>query len=191
MRAQTYLISGVCRWQWVLIVTAWQDWGQCKQRVEVKRENKQEATNSMFIIKFSISTCFGHHYAHHQENKTVSYCMRCSDWVCWLWSSGAASWAVCTVWKLMFDYIESLIINIELVASCWFSLFTLFSRCTVRRAFIKNNFEILSCVLLKISLAAYTCPYTCLYTTTTLNRRQQCDVTCGRTSQIKFGNVNV
>jgi len=22
----------------------------------------------MFIIKLSISTCFGHHYAHHQEN---------------------------------------------------------------------------------------------------------------------------
>jgi len=39
----------------------------------------------MFIIKLSISPCFGHHYAHHQENKTVSYCMRCSAWVCRLW----------------------------------------------------------------------------------------------------------
>ena len=39
----------------------------------------------MFIIKLSISTCFGHHYVHHQENKTVSYCMRCSAWVCRLW----------------------------------------------------------------------------------------------------------
>jgi len=26
----------------------------------------------------SISTCFGHHYAHHQENKTVHYCIWCS-----------------------------------------------------------------------------------------------------------------
>ena len=26
----------------------------------------------------SISTCFGHHYAHHQENKTVYYCIWCS-----------------------------------------------------------------------------------------------------------------
>jgi len=25
-----------------------------------------------------ISTCFGHHYAHHQENKTVYYCIWCS-----------------------------------------------------------------------------------------------------------------
>ena len=52
---------------------------------KVKRENQQDATNSMLIIKLSVSTCFGHHYAHHQENKTVSYCMRCSAWVCRLW----------------------------------------------------------------------------------------------------------
>jgi len=39
----------------------------------------------MFIIKLSISTCFGHHYDHHQENKTLSYCMWCSAWVCRLW----------------------------------------------------------------------------------------------------------
>jgi len=45
---------------------------------KVKRENQQDATNSMFTIKLSIPTCFGHHYAHHQENKTVSFCMRCS-----------------------------------------------------------------------------------------------------------------
>jgi len=37
--------------------------------------NQQDATNSMFIIKRSISTCFGHHYARHQENKTVYYCV--------------------------------------------------------------------------------------------------------------------
>jgi len=43
----------------------------------VKRENQQDATNSMFIIKRSVSTCFGHNYTHHQENKTVSYCMQC------------------------------------------------------------------------------------------------------------------
>jgi len=39
----------------------------------------------MFIIKHSISTCFGYHYAHHQENKTVFYYMLCSAWVCRLW----------------------------------------------------------------------------------------------------------
>ena len=52
---------------------------------KVKRENQRDATNSMFIIKLSVSTCFGHHYVHHQDNKTVSYCMWCSAWVCRLW----------------------------------------------------------------------------------------------------------
>jgi len=61
----------------------------------------RERTNNMqiircFLVKLSISTCFGHHYAYHQGNKTVSYCMRCSAWLCRLWSCGAASWAVCT-----------------------------------------------------------------------------------------------
>ena len=52
---------------------------------KVKRENQEGATNSMLINKLSVLTCFGHHYAHHQENKTVSYCMRYSAWVCRLW----------------------------------------------------------------------------------------------------------
>jgi len=52
---------------------------------KVKRENQEDATNSMFIIKLTVSACFGHHYTHHQENKTVSYCMRCSAWVYSLW----------------------------------------------------------------------------------------------------------
>jgi len=93
----------------------------------MKRENQQDATNSMFIIKLSISTCFRHHYAHHQQNKMVSYCMWCSAWVCRLWlavvlwscvvscvhcvkqsnsnfhtvhtAHNAAPWAVCTVWN--------------------------------------------------------------------------------------------
>ena len=51
----------------------------------MKRQNQQDATNSLFIIKLSVSTCFGHHYAHHQENKTVSYRMLCSARLCRLW----------------------------------------------------------------------------------------------------------
>ena len=138
---------------------------------KVKRENQQDATNSMFIIKLSISTCFGHHYAHHRENKTVSYCMRCSARVCRLWlavvlwscvmscvhcESNSNFHAVHTAhntapqdhslhtqaehgmqqdtvlfswwwayWCLKHVEIESLMINIELVASYWFSFFTL------------------------------------------------------------------
>jgi len=41
----------------------------------VKREYRQDAKIQMFIVKFrcllstTVSTCFGHHYTHHQENK--------------------------------------------------------------------------------------------------------------------------
>ena len=31
----------------------------------------------MFIINH-VSTCFGYHYAHLQENKDLCYCMRCA-----------------------------------------------------------------------------------------------------------------
>ena len=40
----------------------------------MKREYQQDATIQMFIVNFrylltTVSTCFGHHYAHHQQNK--------------------------------------------------------------------------------------------------------------------------
>jgi len=63
----------------------------------VKRVNQQDATNSMFIIKLSITTRFVHHYAHHQENKTVSYCMQCSAWVCRLWLA-VVLWSCVVSW---------------------------------------------------------------------------------------------
>jgi len=104
---------------------------------KVKRGNQQDATNSMFIIKLSVSTCFGHHYVHHQENKTVSPCMRCSAWVCRLCvytprqntaCSGTRSYSPDDGHNDDRNMLrQSLIINIELVASCWFSLFTLCS----------------------------------------------------------------
>jgi len=46
-------------------------------RLSVKREYQQDATIQMFIVNFrpllstTVSTCFGHHYAHHQENKDL------------------------------------------------------------------------------------------------------------------------
>jgi len=41
----------------------------------LKRDYQQDATIQMFIVNFrcllltTVSTCFGHHYTHHQENK--------------------------------------------------------------------------------------------------------------------------
>jgi len=80
--------------------------------------------------------------------------MQCSAWVCRLWSCGSVSYSqpqpthpgrtlhavghglILLMMGIMIPktcWDRSLMINIELVASCWFSLFTLHSRCTVTR----------------------------------------------------------
>ena len=38
----------------------------------------------MFIIN-NFSTCFGHHYAHLQENKTYVTARGVLFWFCWMW----------------------------------------------------------------------------------------------------------
>jgi len=38
----------------------------------------------MFIIN-TFSTCFGHHYAHLQENKTCVTARGVLRWFCWMW----------------------------------------------------------------------------------------------------------
>jgi len=35
----------------------------------VKRENTNEMQQFRCLLSTTVSTCFGHHYAHHQENK--------------------------------------------------------------------------------------------------------------------------
>jgi len=52
--------------------------------------NQQDATNPMFVIRLLSQHVSGTIYAHHQENKTVCYCIRCSALVVL---------AVCTVWS--------------------------------------------------------------------------------------------
>jgi len=40
----------------------------------------------MFIFIFNnFSTCFGHHYAHLQENKTYVTAYGVQRWFCWMW----------------------------------------------------------------------------------------------------------
>ena len=68
-------IGNVCfRFLWPCIVSKL--WSQ--------RENQQDATVKMFIIN-TFSTCFGHHYAHLQENKTCVTARGVLRWFCWMW----------------------------------------------------------------------------------------------------------
>ena len=52
----------------------------------MKREDQQNATIRCLLLT-SVSTCFGHHYAHLQENKgpVTCYCIWCIFWFCWMW----------------------------------------------------------------------------------------------------------
>jgi len=50
----------------------------------IKREDQQDAT-VRFLILTSVSTIFGHHYAHHQENKSPVTAFGVLLPFCWMW----------------------------------------------------------------------------------------------------------
>ena len=50
----------------------------------MKREEQQGATIRCLLLT-SVSTCFGHHYAHLQENKGPVTVFGVLFWFCWMW----------------------------------------------------------------------------------------------------------
>ena len=50
----------------------------------MKRENQQDATIRCLLLT-SVSTCFGHHYAHLQEIEGLVTAFRVLFWFCWMW----------------------------------------------------------------------------------------------------------
>ena len=48
-----------------------------------ERKNQQDATIRCLLT--SVSTCFGHHYAHLQENKRLVIAFGVLFWFCWMW----------------------------------------------------------------------------------------------------------
>ena len=57
-----------------------------RRKISVKRErkNQQDAT-IICLLSTYISTCFGHHYAHLQENKDRVTAYGVLRWFCWMW----------------------------------------------------------------------------------------------------------
>ena len=51
----------------------------------MKREDQQDATIRCLLLTTSVSTCFGHHYAHLQENKGPVTASGVLFWFCWMW----------------------------------------------------------------------------------------------------------
>jgi glycerol-3-phosphate acyltransferase PlsY len=50
----------------------------------MKREDQQDATIRCLLLT-SVSTCFGHHYAHLQEKKGPVTAFGVLFWICWMW----------------------------------------------------------------------------------------------------------
>ena len=50
----------------------------------MRKEDQQDATIRCLLLT-PVSTCFGHHYAHLQENKgpVTAFCVL--FWFCWMW----------------------------------------------------------------------------------------------------------
>ena len=51
----------------------------------MKREDQQDATIRCLLLLTPVSTCFGHHYAHLQENKGPVTAFGVLFWFCWMW----------------------------------------------------------------------------------------------------------
>jgi hypothetical protein len=49
-----------------------------------RKKNQQDATIRSLLLT-SISKCFGHHYAHLQENKGPVAAFGLLFWFCWMW----------------------------------------------------------------------------------------------------------
>jgi hypothetical protein len=50
----------------------------------MKREDQQDTTIRRLLLT-SVSTCFGHHYAHLQEKKGPVTAFSVLFWFCWMW----------------------------------------------------------------------------------------------------------
>ena len=59
-------------------------WPCIVSKVWRERKNQQDATVRCLLLT-SVSTCFGHHHAHLQENKGPVTAFGVMFWFCWMW----------------------------------------------------------------------------------------------------------
>ena len=51
----------------------------------IRREKNKQDAKVRCLLLTSVSTCFGHHYAHLQENKVPVTAFGVLFWFCWMW----------------------------------------------------------------------------------------------------------
>jgi len=69
-------------------------WAKCEER-----EIQQDAT--IRCLSTSVSTCFGHHYAHLQEIKDRVTEYGVLFWFCWMWLVAVVGCMRCRMWALI------------------------------------------------------------------------------------------
>jgi len=82
----------------------------------VRRERKPTRSTIRCLLSTSVWACFGHHYAHLQENKDRVTAYGVLRWFCWMWLVvvvGALRCRMRAVWRLLFDCISYMYICIS------------------------------------------------------------------------------
>ena len=88
---------------------------------ERERENQQDTTIRC-LLSTSVSTCFGQHYAHLQENKGPVTAYGVLLWFYWMWLVAVVGRCVVGCEQCS-KHVETAVDNKHLiVASCWFFL---------------------------------------------------------------------
>ena len=69
-----------------------------------RERNQQDAANPMFIIKLLSHRVTGIIMPIIRRTRPCTTAYGVVHSLCWLWLCGAVSWAVCTVWRLLFAW---------------------------------------------------------------------------------------
>jgi len=102
----------------------------------MKREDQQDATIRCLLLT-SVSTYFGHHYAHLQENKSPVTAFGVLFWFCWMWLVAVVG--RCLVGCEHIAHVETEFNNKHIiVASCWSSLFILYYTILLRAGIVQS-----------------------------------------------------
>jgi hypothetical protein len=68
----------------------------------VKREKNQQDATIRCLLSTSVSTCFGHHYAHLQESKDRVTAYGVLLWFCWMWLVAVVGALRCRIRAVLF-----------------------------------------------------------------------------------------
>jgi hypothetical protein len=82
----------------------------------MKREDQQDATIRCLLL-ICVSTCFGQHYAHLQENKCPVTAFGVLFWFCWMWLAavvgrcfvGCEQCSHPTTWEITWEIIRAVV----------------------------------------------------------------------------------